>query len=71
MKSGGCLYVCHLFFNVLLENSMCRCLMSARVDEELGEGVLAFYNGIKFKLNDLVDEIVGTWLGVRGNKTAI
>jgi hypothetical protein len=38
--------------------------MSARVDEELGEGVLAIYNGMKFKLNDLVDVIVGTGLGV-------
>jgi len=43
--------------------------MSARVDEELGEGVLALYNGMKFKYNDLVDVIVGTGLGVRGNKT--
>ncbi len=43
--------------------------MSASVDEDLGEGVLAFFNGIKFKLNDLVDVIVGTGLGVRGNKT--
>ena len=43
--------------------------MSARVDEELVEGVLAVFNGIKFKLNDLVDVIVGTGLGVRGNKT--
>jgi hypothetical protein len=43
--------------------------MSARVDEELGEGVLAVFNGKKFKLNDLVDVIVGTGLGVRGNKT--
>ncbi len=43
--------------------------MSATVDEELGEGVLAVFNGIKFKLNDLVDVIVGTGLGVRGNKT--
>jgi hypothetical protein len=43
--------------------------MSARVDEELGEGVLAVFNGMKFKMNDLVDVIVGTGLGVRGNKT--
>ena len=43
--------------------------MSARVDEELGDGVLALYNGMKFKYNDLVDVIVGTGLGVRGNKT--
>ena len=43
--------------------------MSARVDEELGEGVLALCNGMKFKYNDLVDVIVGTGLGVRGNKT--
>jgi hypothetical protein len=42
--------------------------MSARVDEELGDGVLALYNGMKFKYNDLVDVIVGTGLGVR-NKT--
>ncbi len=43
--------------------------MSARVDAVLGEGVLAQCNGMKFKLNDLVDVIVGTGLGVRGNKT--
>jgi hypothetical protein len=43
--------------------------MSARVDEELGDGVLSFFNGMKFKYNDLVDVIVGTGLGVRGNKT--
>ncbi len=39
--------------------------MSARVDGELGEGVLAVCNGMKFKLNDLVDVIVGTGAGVR------
>ena len=43
--------------------------MSARVDEVLGEGVLAVCNGMKFKLNDLVDVIVGTGFGVPGNKT--
>ena len=48
---------------------MCRCEMSARVDGELEDGVLAVFNGMKFKYNDLVDVIVGTGLGVRGNKT--
>ena len=36
------------------------------VDED---GVLANYNGMKFRLNDVVDVIVGTRVGVRGNKT--
>ena len=31
--------------------------------------MLAVFNGKKFKLNDLVDVIVGTGFGVRGNKT--
>ena len=61
--------MCHVCFNVFLQNAMFRCVMSARVDEELGDGVLALYNGMKFKYNDLVDVIVGTGLGVRGNKT--
>ena len=43
--------------------------MSARVDEVLGEGVVAAFNGMKFKLNDLVDVIVGTGIGIPGNKT--
>ena len=38
--------------------------MSARVEEGLGEGVLAVCNGTKFRLNDLVDVIVGTGIGV-------
>ena len=61
--------MCHVCFNVFLQNAMFRCVMSARVDEELGDGVLSFFNGMKFKYNDLVDVIVGTGLGVRGNKT--
>ena len=61
--------MCHVCFKVFVQNAMSRCVMSARVDEELGDGVLALYNGMKFKLNDLVDVIVGTGLGVRGNKT--
>jgi hypothetical protein len=32
--------------------------MSARVDEVVGEGVLANCKGMKLKLNDLVDLIV-------------
>jgi hypothetical protein len=52
-----------------MQNVMCRCGMSARVDKELGEGVLAVFNGKKFKLNDLIDVIVGTGFGFRGNKT--
>jgi hypothetical protein len=43
--------------------------MSARVDEVVGEGVLSNCKAMKFKFNDLVDVIVGTGLGVRGNKT--
>ncbi len=62
--------MCHFCSNVFLQNEICRCGMSARVDEELGEGVLAVLSGMmKFKMNDLVDVIVGTGLGVRGNKT--
>ena len=38
-------------------------------DDGLGDGVLANYNGMKFRLNDVVDVIVGTRVGVRGNKT--
>ena len=61
--------MCHVCFKVFVPTAMFRCVMSARVDEELGDGVLALYNGMKFKYNDLVDVIVGTGLGVRGNKT--
>jgi hypothetical protein len=43
--------------------------MSAKVEQVLGDGVLAVFNGMKFKLNDLVDVIVGTGVGVPGNKT--
>ncbi len=35
--------------------------MSAREDRELEDGVLAVFNGMKFKLNDLVDVIVLDW----------
>jgi hypothetical protein len=42
--------------------------MSARVDGELGDGVLAVFNGMKFRYNDLVDVIVGTRLGGRSWK---
>ena len=69
MNRVVCLYFCHLFFCNLVENIMCRCAMSASVEEGLGAGVSAIYNGVKFRLNDLVDVIVGTGLGVRGNKT--
>jgi hypothetical protein len=43
--------------------------MLSEVDEGLGDGVLANYNGMKFRLNDVVDVMVGTRVGVRGNKT--
>ena len=42
--------------------------MLSREDDGLGDGVLAIYNGMKFRMNDLVDFIVGTMQGVRGNK---
>ncbi len=61
--------MCYVCFKVFVSTAMFRCVMSARVDEELGDGVLAVCNGMKFKYNDLVDVIVGTGLGVRGNKT--
>jgi hypothetical protein len=34
--------------------------MTARVDEELGDGVLAVCNGMKFKVNDLVSTLAST-----------
>ncbi len=34
--------------------------MLSREDDGLGDGVLAIYNGMKFRMNDLVDVIVGT-----------
>jgi hypothetical protein len=43
--------------------------MFAREDEGLGDGVLTIYNGMNFKMNDLVGVIVGTMQGVRGSKT--
>ncbi len=43
--------------------------MLSNADEELGENFLAIYNGMKFRLNDVVDVIVGTMVGVKGNKT--
>ena len=53
---------------VVVGNAMFRLGMSARVEGELGEGVLAVCNGTKFRLNDLVDVIVGIGIGVPGNK---
>ena len=38
--------------------------MLSNADEDLGEGVLAIYNGMKFRLNDVVDVIVGTMVCV-------
>ncbi len=43
--------------------------MFAREDEGLGDDVLAIYNGMKFKMNDLVGVIERTKQGVRGSKT--
>ena len=43
--------------------------MLGRGDEGLGAEFLAKYNGQKFKLNDLVDVIMGTGHGVPGIKT--
>ena len=43
--------------------------MLVRAVEGLGAEVLAEYNGQKFKLNDLVDVIMGTGHGVPGIKT--
>ena len=43
--------------------------MLVRGDEGLGAELLAEYNGQKFKLNDLVDVIMGTRHGVPGIKT--
>ena len=68
MKERVCLLVFHFRVFIVVANSMCRVGMSARVDEVLGVGVLAVCNGTKFRLNDLVDVIVGTGIGVPGNK---
>jgi hypothetical protein len=68
MKEIVCLLVFHYRFFVVVANAMCRFGMSARVDEVLGAGVLAVCIGQKFRLNDLVDVIVETGLGVPGNK---
>ena len=68
-ESGVRCYIYHFCFVVFVENEWCRCWMSARGNEELGDGVLAVCNGMKFKVNDLVDVIVGTGAGVRANKT--
>ncbi len=68
-ESGVKCYIYHFCFVVFVENKRCRFWMSARVDEELGDGVLAVCNGMKFKVNDLVDVIVGTGAGGRANKT--
>jgi hypothetical protein len=68
-KKGVCLHMCHFSFDFFVQNVMCRCGVSARMNEELGEGVLAMCSGMKFKLHDLVDVIVGTGSGVRENKT--
>jgi len=68
-ESGVRCYIYHFCFVVFVESERCRFWMSARGDEELGDGVLAVCNGMKFKVNDLVDVIVGTGAGVRANKT--
>ena len=49
--------------------SLIRFEMLVRAVEGLGAEVLAEYNGQKFKLNDLVDVIMGTGHGVPGIKT--
>ncbi len=43
--------------------------MLSEGDEGAGDGVLANYNGMKFRVNDVVDVIVGNRVGVRGKKT--
>jgi len=68
MKERVCLLVFHFRLFVVVGNAMFRLGMSARVERGLGEGVLAVCNGTKFRLNDLVDVIVGTGIGVPGNK---
>ncbi len=59
----------HLFLFCFVQNLNIRQGMLSGGDEGLGEGVLANYNGMKFRLNDEVDVIAGTRVGVRGNKT--
>jgi hypothetical protein len=68
-ESGVRCYIYHFCFVVFAENERCRCWMGAGVDEELGDGVLAVCNGMKFKVNNLVAVIVGTGAGVRADKT--
>jgi hypothetical protein len=46
-------------------------MMSSGEEGLRGGEVLATYNGMKFRLNDVVDVIVGTMPGVRGSKTEL
>ena len=65
--------VCFVFISYLPLSlctiSLIRFEMLVRAVEGLGAEVLAEYNGQKFKLNDLVDVIMGTGHGVPGIKT--
>jgi hypothetical protein len=69
MHACGCFdLISFFFFCVFCAKDNISLGMLAREDEVLGDGVLAVYNGMKFKMNDLVDVIVGTMHGVRGSK---
>jgi hypothetical protein len=69
LNEGVCFGPLHSYFFCFVNNLTIRQGMLSEVDEGLGDGVLANYNGMKFRLNDVVDVIVGTRVWVRGNKT--
>ena len=69
LNEGVCFGPLHCYIFCFVNNLTIRQGMLSEVDEGLGDGVLANYNGMKFRLNDVVDVIVGTRVGVRGNKT--
>jgi hypothetical protein len=62
---GICVSFCFVCFVV---KEICRSGMRARGDDSVVNGVLACYNGMKFRLNDLADVIVWTVPGVRATK---
>ena len=69
VKEGVCFSSLHFHLFFFVQNLTILQGMLSGGDDGLGDGVLANYNGMKFRLNDVVDVIVGTRVGVRGNKT--
>jgi hypothetical protein len=69
VNEGVCFAFLHFHLIFFVQNLTILQGMLSGGDDGLGDGVLANYNGMKFRLNDVVDVIVGTRVGVRGNKT--